>query len=219
MELLELKANIRTTTGNGPARALRRRGKLPAVLYGPGTEPVLLVLDTNDLELALKKGEVALLFFNLVIQNGDTYNSSVMIKELQTDPVSGNFLHIDFYEIAMDRKIKVKVPVVTKGKSQGVELGGILQIIRHELEVLCLPHAIPESIEVDITELDIGDSIHVQEIPLKGNIEIPADVNFTVVTIGSPKAAVEEEIPEVEEEEAEEAAAGEEVPEEGGVTD
>jgi len=218
LKLLELKANIRTTTGNGPARVLRRRGKLPAVLYGPGTEPVLLSIDTDDLELALRKSKISLLLFNLVIQNGGTFNRSVMIKELQTDPVSGNFLHIDFYEIAMDRKIRVKVPVATQGKARGVELGGILQIVRHELEVLCLPHAIPEAIEVDITELDIGDSIHVKDIPLAGDIEIQADVNFTVVTVSSPKAVAEEEISEAEKG-AEEAAAEEKVSPEGGVTD
>ena len=218
MKLLELKANIRTTTGNGPARVLRRRGKLPAVLYGPGTEPVLLSIDTDDLELALRKSKISLLLFNLVIQNGGTFNRSVMIKELQTDPVSGNFLHIDFYEIAMDRKIRVKVPVATQGKARGVELGGILQIVRHELEVLCLPHAIPEAIEVDINELDIGDSIHVKDIPLAGDIEIQADVNFTVVTVSSPKAVAEEEISEAEKG-AEEAAAEEKVSPEGGVTD
>ena len=83
MELLELKATIRIKD-NSPGKALRRQGKLPAVLYGPKIEPVLLALDTNDIELALKKGEVGLLFFNLVVQNGDTYNKSVMIKELQT---------------------------------------------------------------------------------------------------------------------------------------
>ena len=191
MELLELKATIRIKD-NSPGKALRRQGKLPAVLYGPKIEPVLLALDTNDIELALKKGEVGLLFFNLVVQNGDTYNKSVMIKELQTHPVSGNFLHIDFYEIAMDRKIKVKVPVTTRGNAKGVELGGILQIIRHELEVFCLPHEIPEEIVIDITELDIGDAVHVQEILLEGNVEIPADINFTVVTVSAPKAVVEE---------------------------
>lgn len=218
MELLELKANIRTTTGNGPARVLRRNGKLPAVLYGPGIEPVSLSIDTDDLKQALRKTKVGQLLFNIVIQGGEILNRSAIIKELQTDPVSGNFLHIDFYEIALDRKIKVKVPVLTKGKAQGVELGGILQIIRRELEVLCLPNEIPEAIEIDVTDLNLGDSIHVVEIPLKGNIEIIADVNFTVITMLTPK--VEKETAEEEAEKAEEDAVGEEeVPAEGGVTD
>ncbi len=208
MELLELKANIRTGVGNGPGRALRREGRIPAVLYGPETEPVLLSVDISDLEQAIKKSKIGQVLLNLDIQNGDT--KTAMIKDLQTHPVTGNFLHADFYEIAMDRKIRVKVPVVTKGESEGVQHGGMLQIIRRELEVLCLPFEVPEKIEVDITGLDIGDSIHVDEIPLEGNIDIPADVNFTVLTILGKKAEV------IAAEEAEEEELAEEVSEAGG---
>lgn len=212
MELIELKTNIRTSVGDGPARALRRNKQIPAVLYGRGTETVLLSVDISKLERVLKKSAVSQLLLNLVIQNGETYTKTAMVKELQTHPVSRDFLHIDFYEIAMERKIKVNVPVITKGKSEGVELGGMLQIIRRELEVLCLPLEIPESIEIDITDLGIGDSVHVNEISLEGDAEMQADVNFTVLTILSPKTAEEEEVSEEEEgeEAAEEAAAEEE---------
>lgn len=218
MELIELKTNIRTSVGNSQARALRRKKQIPAVLYGRGKKTVLLSVYLNELEQALKKSKnsrQALL--NLVVQNGKTYTKPAIIRELQTHPVERNILHVDFYEIDMNRKIKIKVPVVTKGKSKGVELGGILQIIRRELEVLCLPLEIPKSFEIDITDLDIGDSVHVKSIPLKDNIEFPADVDFTVLTIVSPKA-VEEAVPEeVEEEvEAEEAAVEEEVSESEG---
>ena len=210
MELTELKANIRTSVGNGPARALRREEQIPAVLYGPKTEPISLSVYTSDLERAIKTSRIGQALLSLVIQkNGKTDNRTAMIKELQTHPVTRNLLHADFYEIAMDRKIKVKVPVVAKGKSKGVELGGMLQIIRRELDVFCLPHEIPKSIEIDIADLDIGDSIHIKEIPLKGDIEIPADVNFTVLTILSPKAEeVEAEEVEAEEVEAEEKTSG-----------
>jgi len=216
VELLELKTNLRSSVGSSPARELRRKGKIPAVLYGPETEPILLYVNIIDFEQAMQKGTSGQVLFSLVIQNGKTNKKAVMIKELQIHPVSRNFLHVDFYEIDMNRKINVKVPVTIKGKSKGLELGGTLQIIRRELEVLCLPLKVPESIEVDITDLDIGDSVHVDEIPLEGDIEIPFDVNFTVVTMLSPK--YEEEPKELEEEleeaeEAEEAAAGEETPE------
>ncbi|MFQ5485419.1 MAG: 50S ribosomal protein L25/general stress protein Ctc [Desulfobacterales bacterium] len=203
MKIIELKANIRTEVGNGPSRALRRKNRIPAILYGANTEPILLSLDTSDLEQALKKGNSRQILLNLVIQNGKTINRSAMIKELQIHPVFQTFLHVDFYEIAMDRKIKVKVPVVTVGKSKGVELGGTLQLIRREVDVLCLPLKIPNRFEVDITDLDIGDSIHVKEIPLEGDIELSTDVNFTVVTVLAPKV---EEVEKVEEEELEEAA-------------
>ena len=214
MEQLELNASVRKQTGDGPARTLRRSGQVPAVVYGPNTEPILLSIDKSEFEQVVKKRNVNQILFNLLLDSGKQKKKSVMVKELQTDPVSRNFLHIDFYEIDMKRKIRVNVPVVTKGKSQGVELGGVLQVIRRELEVLCLPGKIPESIEVDITELNIGDSLHVKEIPLEGDIEIPTDVNFTVVTLLSPRVEVEA----VEEEEAEvlEVEGEEESPETGG---
>ena len=221
MEQIDLKAQIRKTVGNGPARVLRREGKMPAVLYGPKIEPVLLSIDIKDLETILKEASVGSVLLKLQIQNGKTVSHTAMIKELQTHPVSGKFLHVDFYEIDMQTKITVKIPVVAKGKSVGVEVGGLLQYVRRELEVLCLPTEIPEAIEVDISDLDIGDSIHVEDISLIGDIEIPAETNFTVVTILAPKVeevVEEEELLEGEEleegEEAAEEAADEEAPSE-----
>ena len=214
MELIELKTKIRTTTGNGPARRLRMSGQIPAVVYGPKTEPVLLSVNKSDLEILFKKGGIGQVVLNLVIQkNGETLTMPVMIKELQTHPVSRNFIHIDFYEIKMDQKITAKIPVVTTGIAKGVELGGVLQIIRRELEVECLPLEVPESIEIDISDLDIGDSIHVGKISLEGEIELLEDDNYTVVTMLSPK--LEEEEPEEEEEEEVE---GEEAEKEDGET-
>jgi len=218
LELIELKTNIRTTTGNGPARRLRQKGQIPAVFYGPGTESVLLSVNISDIDRVLKKGRIGQVLLNLVIpNNGETSTKTVMVKELQLHPVSRNFLHIDFYEVTMDRKIVVNVPVMTTGKAKGVEIGGILQTIRRELEVQCLPLDVPESIEIDITDLDIGDSIHLRDIPRQSEIEFLDDENFTVVTIVSPK--IEEEVEPVEEEEEGGEAAiaeeGEERPESG----
>ena len=204
MEQFELNATVRKTTGNSPARELRRGGHIPAVLYGPQTESVLLTVNNKEFEQILKKGNIGSIILNLVIQNGKKITKPAMIKELQSHPVSGDFLHIDFYEIDMQRKINVMIPIVTKGISKGVELGGLLQIIRREIEVLCMPGDIPEAFELDITDLDVGDSVHVEEIPLGDNVEISSDVNFTVLTIVSPK------VEEVEEEEEDEGLEGEE---------
>ena len=185
--------------GNGPARSLRRSGQMPAVLYGPKMEPVLLAVNIKDLEQVIKQGNAFQVILNLVIQNGKKMTKAAMIRELQTHPVSGNFLHVDFYEIDMKRQIKVMVPVITKGQSVGVELGGLLNIVRREIELYCLPGDIPEAVEIDITNLDIGDSVHIEDIPLGENVEVSADVNYTVVTVLSPKVEAEA----VEEEEAE----------------
>lgn len=206
MERIELQTTVRKTTGNSPARSLRRSGQIPAVLYGPKIEPVLLAVNIKDLENVLKQGNAFQVILNLVIQNGKKKTKAAMIRELQTHPVSGNFIHIDFYEIDMKRQINVMVPVITTGQSVGVENGGMLNIVRREIELLCLPGDIPEAIEIDISDLEIGDSIHIEDIPLGENVEVSADFNFTVVTVLSP--TVEEE--EVVEEEEGELEAGEE---------
>lgn len=210
MEKIDLQATVRKSVGNGPARVLRRSGQIPAILYGRGTEPVLLSVNTKDLEKILKKGNFGQFILNLVIQNGKKVTKPAMIKELQAHPLSGSLIHIDFYEIDMNRQIRVMVPVVIKGHSVGVEEGGMLNIVRRELEVFCLPGDIPESFEIDITGLAIGDSIHLADVPMGENVEVDTDVNYTVVTVLSPK--VEEEVAVEEEEEvegAEEGAEGE----------
>lgn len=212
MEQLQLAATLRETTGNGPARALRRGGRIPAVLYGPETGALLLSVNIHEFELILKNHNINQMVLNLVIQNGESSTRPVMIKELQAHPVSKKLIHVDFYEISMTRKIWVNVPVVVGGKSIGEERGGIVQVVRRELEVLCLPGEIPESIVLDISSLDIGDAIHVEEVKLPEGVEISADTNFTVVTVTSPKA---EEEAAVEEGEAEVAAEAETAPEEG----
>ena len=121
--------------------------------------------------------------------------------------MSRDFLHVDFYEVDLKRKINVMVPVTTTGKCIGIEMGGMIQLIRRELEVLCMPGELPESIEIDITELNIGDSVHVEDVKLEGDIEIPPDVDFPILTILSAKMA-EEEVEEEELEEGEEGAEG-----------
>lgn len=214
MDIIDFNATKRTLKGNGPARRLRREGSVPAVIYGPKMTPELLSVNSKALSKVLKTSSAGQALLSLNIDD-DTSKRTVMIKELQNDPVSRTLLHVDFYEVDMDRKIRVNIPVIPVGKCKGVELGGMLQVIRRELEVLCFPADIPESIELDVTNLDVGESIHVEEIPLEGDMEIPADVNFTVLTVLSPKVAEEgEEIEEGEEGEEEvaeeEAAAGDE---------
>ncbi len=188
MEILELTANMRTSAGNGPSRVLRRQGNIPAVLYGPGSESVLLSISSLDLEHALKTASSNQIIFNMAVQNAQTGTRTAMIKELQIHPMSRKFLHVDFYEISKDRKITVNVPVVVKGRAKGIEDGGMLQIIEREIEVLCLPFEVPESIQIDITDLGIGDSIHVKDLKVAENVEIPADTNYTILTILSTKS-------------------------------
>ena len=208
MEFTQLKANIRETSGKGAARALRRNGRIPAVFYGQGTETFSLSVDSKDLEQVMKTSATSQVIVNLVLGDGSDTRSA-MLKDLQVHPVSRNMVHADFYGVAVDRKIKVMVPVETVGKAEGVEMGGVLQLVRRELEILCLPLEVPESIKIDISGLNIGDSVHVEEIPVEGAIEILSEVNFTVLTVVTPKKEEEEEV-ETEEEEGVEGEEGEE---------
>lgn len=219
MEPVSLQATLRNTTGNGPARQLRRSGKTPGVLYGRETAPVSLAVDTHDFEQIINKYNINQVLIKLDVTDGGFPQSSVMIKELQVHPLTRDPLHVDFYVIDMKRKITVSIPVVTTGKAAGVEEGGILQVVRRELDVNCLPGMIPEHIQIDISHLQIGDAVHIGEIELEGDVEFLDDESLTVVTVLSPQ--VEEE-PEEEEElegvEGEEGAETEEgeAPEAGG---
>ncbi|MDL2329383.1 50S ribosomal protein L25/general stress protein Ctc [Desulfosarcina sp. OttesenSCG-928-A07] len=189
---MSLKAGRREAVGNGPSRMLRREGKIPAILYGPKTAPVKLFIERLNLEPIFKAGAVRQQLLNLEVDGSDERHS-VMIKEMQRHPVSRRLLHLDLYEVSMDRKVKVMVPVVITGKSKGVELGGMLQIVRRELEVLCIPNQIPDQITIDVTDLDVGGAVHVNDLQLEPGIEIPADVNFTILTILGGKQTVETE--------------------------
>jgi large subunit ribosomal protein L25 len=191
LELFELKANIREKTGKGPARVLRSNESVPAVLYGPGIEPVKLTIDTKMVENAFKQKSNAQVFVNLTVTDN---NAAVVktcpgiIKEVQLSPLSKELLHVDIMEIDLNKKVRIKVPVETVGKAKGVEYGGLLQVIRRELEVLCIPLDTPDKITIDVSGLDMGDSIHVKDLSVD-RVEIPADVNFTVITVIPPKTA------------------------------
>jgi len=207
LDFITLSTEPRSATGKGAARSLRRAGRIPAVLYGPQTETVMLAVDAIDFDNSVKRRTPALAVFKLNV--GEPAERLAMLKEVQRDPVSGRIVHIDFYGIDLDRPVRVRVPVTTRGKSKGVELGGMLQTIRRELEVLCLPGRIPEQIEIDVTDLGVGEAVHVEDIHLEEAVEIPHDVNFTVVTVLATRktGAAEEGEAAAEEEEGEEAAA------------
>lgn len=210
MEIHTVKAQTRSTAGKGSSRTLRRDGKIPAILYGSDIENVSLSVSNYDIEHLFKKVSYSQALLNLVVENGQSFEKMVMIKEIQADPVSHQYLHIDFYEVKMDRKITATIPVVMKGTAKGVANGGITQIIRRELDVICFPSDIPKNIEIDISDLDIGDAIHVEDIKLEGDIEIPFDVNFAIVTVVSSKMTEDKPVAEAEEAEGEEAAAAKE---------
>jgi large subunit ribosomal protein L25 len=200
LELLELTVNVRKSTGKGISRTLRKQGLIPGVLYGPKSEPIPISVETMNIEKLFKHSGSNQAPLNLTIKNGESIKKTAMVKDLQLHPVTRRFLHIDLYEVAMDKKIQVKVPVVLTGIAEGSEAGGTIQLIRREIDVLCLPLDIPEFITIDVSGMQIGDSIHIEEIPVSENIEILADTNFTVVTVSG---SMVDELAEAEEGEEE----------------
>jgi large subunit ribosomal protein L25 len=169
-----------------------------------------LVINSKEFlkTLQTEAGENVLIDLN--IQKGSQTNRKVvMVKEIQIDPLQGTTLHTDFYEVAMDEIVTVEVPIHLVGKPEGIKMGGILEQIRRVIQIQCLPGDIPKSIEVDVSSLKIGDSIHVQEIQVE-KAKILSDTNFTIATVVPP---VVEEEKKVEEEVVAEAVEGEEVKE------
>jgi large subunit ribosomal protein L25 len=187
LEIIELNADIRSVTGKGPAGRLRAAGRVPAILYGAGIEPKMLTVDGKSLDQAIKKHTGAQLLLNLVIRNGAESRQTAILKEKQLHPVSRQLLHVDFYSIALDKKLLTKVRVHLTGKAKGVELGGVLQILQRELEIRCLPQDIPEALDVDVSDLDMGEAIHVSDIKLPESIEMVTAAEVPVVTVVSPK--------------------------------
>ncbi|MBU4561166.1 50S ribosomal protein L25/general stress protein Ctc [bacterium] len=195
MEKVNLEAKIREKVGKGSSGRLRRTGYIPAVLYGEKEEPQPLIVNTKDLEKALSTEAGENVIISLKV--GDRPRT-VIVKELQTDPVRGDLLHVDLCQISLREKLKAAVPIEVRGEAPGVKEGGILQYRLREIEVECLPTEIPESIPVDIGGLGIGDSLHIKDLKITGDIKILMDKEETVVSIVPP--TVEEVAPPTPEE-------------------
>jgi large subunit ribosomal protein L25 len=211
LETVALKAHTRETRGKGAARVLRREGRIPAVLYGRETAATPISVELRALETIIREGTGNVFIDVNIEEEAGAEPHTVMIKDMEVHPTYRSILHADFYEVDMKRKIRVDVPVVTEGVPAGVEEGGILQVIRRELEVWCLPNKIPDEIVIDVSRLGIGDSIHIEEVPADEGVEYPHDVDFTVVAVAGPTMEETEEEEEVEgAEEGELEAEGEE---------
>jgi len=183
---------------------------IPAVFYGPEVDPVNLSLNYRDLEKLIRTGAGENVIIDLEIETGEsTLSHRAMLKEIQVDPVKQTILHVDLYEISMDKKIEVEVPITLTGTAMGVSEGGILQQVSRTLEISCLPDNIPDSFELDVTELNIGDSLHVSDLKIPEGIEVLVDEELTVATVVPPTKIeeIEPEVPEEEEEEREEVEA------------
>jgi large subunit ribosomal protein L25 len=213
MKEIVLRARPRVQSGKEYARKLRRNGFVPAVLYGPETETKHLEVETKTFLALVRGGLGENVIVTLLSDDTEEGKRKVLVREVQRDPVTGNVLHVDFHQISLTKKLTIQVPIHLVGTPVGVDDGGILQHALRDLEIECLPSAIPEKIEVDVSHLKIGDSVHVGDVTVE-NAEILSDSKSSVVSVVPPTvfkepevaAPVTEEEPEVIGEKKEEEA-------------
>lgn len=195
-----LKAEVRKTTTKSERKGLRAKGKIPAVVYGAKVNNTPIVIDERELSALLRTNPHAIIQMDVP----DMGKQPVMINEIQRDPILRDVIHVDFHQINMDEPVTTTVRLDFVGDAAGVRMGGILQIQHHEIEIRCLPKQIPDSIEVDVSELEIGNSLLLTDLKVPEFVELKKSVaNDVVVTILAPQ---KEELPADTAEEAEQKA-------------
>lgn len=213
MEQAELNVEIRDKSGKGVARKLRMAGKLPGVVYGKNVDSTAIVVDPKELEAAIS-GEAGL--NTLITLKGATELAGkvVILKNADIHPLRRDMISADFHAINLTEKAAFMVPINVVGTALGQKEGGSLQLVRNELEVLCLPTQVPQAIDIDVTALEIGDTIHIEQVVAPEGVDLVHDVNFTVMTLSVIKEEVEvsededmEEVEGAEEAKSDEAAA------------
>lgn len=190
MTTASLNATPRSERGKGAARKLRQSGDIPAVIYGHGREPQPLALNAREVKKLLDTISAGSTVIELSV---DGATARTLIREVQRHPVKGQILHIDFQELVAGERVNVSIPLRFIGTAEGVRNGGgILEETMHQIHLRVDPSAIPQYIQVDVTPLTIGHSLHIRELPLPDGVEILDDEDATVCVVTAPKAVVEE---------------------------
>lgn len=194
----------RETRGKGSARRLRQRGMAPGVVYGGGREATSIAFDVAAFERLLETSHGGM--NTLIDLEGDSpaAGRTVIAKELQREPLRGKITHVDFIEVDLKAKIEIAVPIHLVGNAAGVVLGGVLDQQQREVVLLCMPDAIPDDIEVDVTGMELGDSLHIRDLTVPDEVEFHTDESLTVATVLVPRGLKEDEAqPDAEAEEGE----------------
>jgi large subunit ribosomal protein L25 len=190
-ETYELKAEARERVGKGSARELRRNGLIPAVIYGDKQAPIAIALNTNEVTKRIHAGGFMTTVATIEV---DGKKHKVLPKDYQLDPVRDFTLHVDFLRVSGNTQVTVEIPVhfINEEKSPGLKVGGVLNIVRHEVEVHCPADAIPEFFNIDLSGKKIGDSIHIAEVTLPKGVTPVIDRDFTIATIIAPAGGIDE---------------------------
>jgi large subunit ribosomal protein L25 len=191
MEFAELKVEKRKEIGKNEVRKLRAAGKIPAVIYGDGKNAVSLTVDSKAVRTILQKDGINVIFK----LEGLDKTKTAMVKDIQRHPVKDAFVHIDFKIIALNEAIEAAVPLEIIGSAVGVRDGGVLQQSMREINIKALPNDIPEKIELDVSELNVGESLHISDISSSKNVEILNDAEEQVVSVLAPTEIKEEAAP------------------------
>lgn len=202
MEKTILRARRREVTGSRAARRIRRDRFIPAVLYGSHEEPQPIQIDALEFQALVKQGLSENTLITLLLDDEKKSDRMTLIREVQRDPVRDELRHLDFVHIDLTEIIRVDVPLRMIGMADGVKMGGILEQRLHHVEIECLPTEIPEEFMLDITELNIGDSYHLEDVDL-GDFKVLTSGERTVVQVAAPRI-IEEVVEEVVLEEVEE---------------
>lgn len=208
-EIKQLRATARPTAGKGAARAIRREGRVPAVIYGDKKDPVKISMDFNELSKHVETGHFLSTLYEIEVE-GD--KARVIPRDLQLDPVKDFPLHVDFLRLGKGAKIDVEVQCnfINEEESPGLKEGGVLNVVRFTLELLCPAEEIPESIDIDLTGLELGDGVHISNVTLpEGVTPTITDRDFTIATIAAPAGLAAEDEDEVEDGEEIEGEEGE----------
>ena len=191
----------RSGTGKSYNRKLRAKGRVPGVVYGSGKEPVSVSFDPKVLEAKLSQSHAGINTLFDLEGDASVANRVAMVKDLQREPVSGAVLHADFYEIDLTERLHVSVPVHLSGSAPGLIEGGVIEHALRELELACLPNAIPDEVIADVSELELGQSLHVADIQLPEGVELVSNPELSVVSVLLPKAITEDVVEPAEGEE------------------
>lgn len=215
MAMMELTAERRRETGKEINRKRRAEGRIPGVIYGKGLETRSIEFQRKPLEKFLATARRGTVIVKMTVQDGaDGKESFAVLKEVQTHPLTDRITHVDFYEVALGKKFRVEVPLRVKGKAVGIEMGGVLDVVTRSLEVECTPDHVPEFLELDVSSLGIGQSLHLADIRFpEGVVPTEKDLRITLAAVNTPKA---EAAPAAAEEVAAEGAEGASVAEAAG---
>lgn len=196
-EMDTLTVTGRTETGKGPNRQLRTTGLVPAIIYGTGHEPQMVSLNYRELEKAMSKANAETNLFNLAGEAAGK-NATVVIRELQRDPLTRRYLHVDLLHVRMDQEAEFEVPIHSVGTPIGVREGGLLETHLRMIVVRCLPGNLPEFIDIDISGLPINESLHVRDIIVPDNVTVVTEPQETLFAVHVMRGAATEETVEDE---------------------